>query len=80
MAIGVGLLSTFKVSTGHAMWIGYQAICTLLGAFLSEIVQYSLSIMGMASKFPDLFFLSQAAKLAGHHSAEIVDYHYSDFA
>ena len=26
MAIGVGLLSTFKVSTGHSMWIGYQAL------------------------------------------------------
>ena len=26
MAIGAGLLSTFKVSTGHSMWIGYQII------------------------------------------------------
>lgn len=26
MAVGVGLLSTFKVGTGHSMWIGYQAI------------------------------------------------------
>lgn len=26
MSIGVGLLSTFKVSTGHSMWIGYQAL------------------------------------------------------
>ena len=26
MATGAGLLSTFKVGTGHAMWIGYQAI------------------------------------------------------
>lgn len=26
MAIGSGLLATFKVGTGHAMWIGYQAI------------------------------------------------------
>ncbi|TKA73428.1 hypothetical protein B0A49_06837 [Cryomyces minteri] len=26
MAIGAGLLSTFKTDTGHAMWIGYQFI------------------------------------------------------
>ncbi|CAD0013159.1 unnamed protein product, partial [Aureobasidium pullulans] len=26
MAIGAGLLSTFKVDTGHAEWIGYQAL------------------------------------------------------
>ena len=26
MAIGAGLLTTFKVSTGHSMWIGYQAL------------------------------------------------------
>lgn len=26
MATGAGLLSTFKVGTGHAMWIGFQAI------------------------------------------------------
>jgi MFS family permease len=26
MAIGAGLLSTWKVGTGHAMWIGYQAL------------------------------------------------------
>ena len=26
MSIGAGLLSTFKVSTGHSMWIGYQAL------------------------------------------------------
>lgn len=26
MAIGVGLLSTFEVDTGHAKWIGYQII------------------------------------------------------
>ena len=26
MATGAGLLSTFKVDTGHAMWIGFQAI------------------------------------------------------
>ena len=26
MAVGAGLLSTFKVSTGHSEWIGYQAI------------------------------------------------------
>ena len=26
MSIGVGLLSTFKVSTGHSAWIGYQAL------------------------------------------------------
>jgi EmrB/QacA subfamily drug resistance transporter len=26
MAIGAGLLSTFKVNTGHAEWIGYQAL------------------------------------------------------
>ncbi len=26
MAIGAGLLSTFKVGTGHSMWIGYQAL------------------------------------------------------
>ena len=26
MATGAGLLSTFKISTGHAMWIGYQVI------------------------------------------------------
>ena len=26
MAVGAGLISTFKVGTGHAMWIGYQAI------------------------------------------------------
>ena len=26
MAIGVGLLSTFEVFTGHSMWIGYQAL------------------------------------------------------
>jgi len=26
MAIGAGLLSTFKISTGHSMWIGYQAV------------------------------------------------------
>lgn len=26
MSIGVGLISTFEVSTGHAMWIGYQAL------------------------------------------------------
>lgn len=26
MAIGAGLLTTFKVNTGHAEWIGYQAL------------------------------------------------------
>ena len=26
MSIGAGLLSTFKVDTGHSMWIGYQAV------------------------------------------------------
>ena len=26
VAIGAGLMSTFKVNTGHAAWIGYQAI------------------------------------------------------
>ncbi len=26
MATGAGLISTFKVGTGHAMWIGFQAI------------------------------------------------------
>ncbi|CAD0081529.1 unnamed protein product [Aureobasidium vineae] len=26
MAIGAGLLTTFKIDTGHAAWIGYQAI------------------------------------------------------
>lgn len=26
MATGAGLLSTFKIGTGHAMWIGYQVI------------------------------------------------------
>ncbi|KAL2049759.1 hypothetical protein ABVK25_009982 [Lepraria finkii] len=26
MAIGAGLLSTFKVGSGHPMWIGYQAL------------------------------------------------------
>lgn len=26
MAVGVGLLSTFEVDTGHAKWIGYQVI------------------------------------------------------
>ena len=26
MATGAGLLSTFEVGTGHAMWIGFQAI------------------------------------------------------
>ena len=26
MATGAGLLSTFRVGTGHAMWIGYQTI------------------------------------------------------
>ena len=26
MATGAGLLSTFKVGSGHAMWIGYQVI------------------------------------------------------
>ena len=26
MALGAGLLSTFKVNTGHSMWIGYQAL------------------------------------------------------
>ena len=26
MSIGAGLLSTFKVSTGHSMWIGYQVV------------------------------------------------------
>ncbi len=26
MATGAGLLSTFKLETGHAMWIGYQII------------------------------------------------------
>ena len=26
MATGAGLLSTFEVGTGHAMWIGYQAL------------------------------------------------------
>lgn len=26
MATGAGLLSTFRLGTGHAMWIGYQAI------------------------------------------------------
>ena len=26
MAIGVGLMSTWKVDTGHAQWIGYQII------------------------------------------------------
>ena len=26
MAIGAGMLSTFKVGTGHSMWIGYQAL------------------------------------------------------
>lgn len=26
VAIGTGLLTTWKVSTGHAQWIGYQAI------------------------------------------------------
>lgn len=26
MATGAGLLSTFQIGTGHAMWIGYQVI------------------------------------------------------
>ena len=26
MAAGAGLLSTFKVGTGHSMWIGYQIV------------------------------------------------------
>ena len=26
MATGAGLISMFKVGTGHAMWIGFQAI------------------------------------------------------
>ena len=26
MATGAGLLSTFEVGTGHARWIGYQAL------------------------------------------------------
>ena len=26
MAVGAGLMSTFKVNTGHALWIGYQVI------------------------------------------------------
>ena len=26
MSIGAGLLATFKVGTGHSMWIGYQAV------------------------------------------------------
>ena len=26
MAVGAGLLATFKVETGHAKWIGYQAL------------------------------------------------------
>src|SRR3981081_3402891 len=26
MSIGAGLLATFKVDTGHPMWIGYQVI------------------------------------------------------
>ena len=26
MSIGAGLISTFKVGTGHSMWIGYQAL------------------------------------------------------
>ena len=26
MAVGVGMLSTFQVETGHAQWIGYQII------------------------------------------------------
>lgn len=26
MAVGAGLMSTFKVGTGHSMWIGFQAL------------------------------------------------------
>ncbi|MCJ1455034.1 hypothetical protein MMC28_005388 [Mycoblastus sanguinarius] len=29
VSIGTGLLTTWKVDTGHAMWIGYQATCGL---------------------------------------------------
>lgn len=37
MATGAGLLSTFRVGTGHAMWIGYQAIYGLgVGAGMQQ--------------------------------------------
>lgn len=38
-AIGVGLLTTFEVDTGSAMWIGYQAIC---GSGLGLVMQLPL--------------------------------------
>ena len=43
--VGVGLMTTFKPDTGHAAWIGYQAmVCTIDNLF--EFKKWVLTFMG----------------------------------
>lgn len=50
-AIGVGLLTTFEVDTGSAMWIGYQVIC---GAGLGLVMQQPMIAAQTVLKLEDV--------------------------
>lgn len=50
-AIGVGLLTTFKVDTGSAMWIGYQVIC---GSGLGLVMQQPMIAAQTVLKLDDV--------------------------
>lgn len=50
-AIGVGLLTSFEVDTGSAMWIGYQAIC---GAGIGLVMQQPMIAAQTVLKLDDV--------------------------
>jgi len=75
MAIGVGLLSTFKVSTGHAMWIGYQALCTSFRVLSFCIIFHFLPSLWTESIFQERFLLVQPARLPGDGGTGDIDYY-----
>ncbi|KAJ7617128.1 major facilitator superfamily domain-containing protein [Roridomyces roridus] len=49
MGVGAGLLSTFKVHTGHAMWIGYQAMFGIgVGLGLQQPIMAAQTVLSLA--------------------------------